>query len=112
MFSREVRTRIRALGADPDALGQLRNCAVLRAQPTDYFGLGCRHERSVLYDLVAGRWHLNCTCGTFGIGDSLLDAVDGWNEHLACYAGVSSGRQVRAARRLATNVVALRGDRR
>lgn len=105
MFSKLTRSRIKALGADPDELGRMRDCAADRHRPTDYFGLGCRHERRLACEISSGEWHLACTCGAFGIGDSLAEAVDAWNEHCLCYAETSA--RVCAKRSRAPNVVAL-----
>jgi hypothetical protein len=109
MFSKLARSRIKALGADPEELGRMRDCAADRARPTDYFGLGCRHERRLACEVSSGQWHLACSCGAFGLGDSLPAAVDAWNEH--CLFSAESSARVAARRSRAPNVVALKRKR-
>ncbi|MEQ8233268.1 MAG: hypothetical protein RLW61_14330 [Gammaproteobacteria bacterium] len=111
MFDKFTRSRIRALGADPQALGAMHDCAVLNAATTDYFGLGCSHERRLSMDLTSGEWSLLCSCGAYGRGASLLDAIDDWNAQLA-ELGHGDHAAIARASRGSPNVVPLRGEKR
>lgn len=110
MFDKLTRSRIRALGANPEVLGAMHDCAVLNAAPTDYFGLGCRHERSLSMDLASGEWSMTCSCGAYGRGESLLDAVDDWNAQLAEF-GLGDHAALSGAAKGGPNVVPLRTEK-
>ena len=96
MFDKLTRSRIRALGADPDALGRMKDCSVLNAASCDYFGRASRHERNLHMDLTSGAWTIVCICGAHGEGSSFLDAIESWNSALVLYG--NPGR--RAPRRI------------
>lgn len=110
MFDKLTRSYLRALGADPEALGRMRDCRVLNAQPRDYFARGLRHEVHLAFELTTRQWTLICACGAHGQGGSLLNAIDDWNAQLALY-GTGDHASASVTGR-AANIVALRPRKR